>query len=448
VSGIISGSPLHDSVRSLAAHLKSAGVLDESAIDILRGLVDNSRARVDRPQEWQDRRNDIPRAVFSAQKFSPDLDSPANSVPAREDLYASLDEMRLASLAPRCIVKDYLYADVAQVTAPGGTGKTTQMIYESICIALGRPVWGHTVESPGWVLIVSAEDERERLIARIWHICEAMELSEHEIAQVRRGVLVWDVTGEQRKLIFSRDGNLMLTTLADDIVEQFSTDPPQIIQFDPLVSFGVAEERINDNEQALIMAARRMVKALGCCVRYIHHTGKANAREKKMDQYAGRGGSALADGSRMTVVLATWEPGDTKHQLPAGLVPDKDSSITILARAKLSYSPPNLPLIWIKRTGFKYEHFVELKISDEDCDEARRTQLVRFISHELSQEHYHTKTSLRAESRKLGMPQAMISDLIESLLARGDIVLDKLPESRTWGNRQNYLRPAQTVANG
>lgn len=37
----------------------------------------------------------------------------------------------------------------------------------------------------------------------------------------------------------------------------------------------------------------------------------------------------------------------------------------ILARAKLSYAPPNLPELWIKRTGYAFESFVELKRSPE-----------------------------------------------------------------------------------
>jgi RecA-family ATPase len=44
-------------------------------------------------------------------------------------------------------------------------------------------------------------------------------------------------------------------------------------------------------------------KVKNCCVRYIHHSGKQNGRDKATDQYAGRGGSAFADGCRMVHVL-------------------------------------------------------------------------------------------------------------------------------------------------
>lgn len=59
----------------------------------------------------------------------------------------------------------------------------------------------------------------------------------------------------------------------------------------------------NDAEQGLIEAGCRLRNALGACILFVHHTGKQVAREEVMDQYAGRGGSALADGSRMVHVL-------------------------------------------------------------------------------------------------------------------------------------------------
>src|SRR2546427_2128158 len=75
----------------------------------------------------------------------------------------SESEFATASLSPACIVADYLFADVAVLIAPGGTGKTTLTLYECICIALGIPLFGLAVRKPGPVLILTAEDSREML---------------------------------------------------------------------------------------------------------------------------------------------------------------------------------------------------------------------------------------------------------------------------------------------
>jgi hypothetical protein len=88
----------------------------------------------------------------------------------------------------------------------------------------------------------------------------------------------------------------------------------------------------------------------------VHHTGKSNAREHTVDQYSGRGGSALADGSRMTTVLAPWhESMDLVPTLPEHIDTDA-GQLLVLVRAKLSYSPPDLPPILVMRKGFGYVH--------------------------------------------------------------------------------------------
>jgi hypothetical protein len=129
-------------------------------------------------------------------------------------------------------------------------------------------------------------------------------------------------------------------------VERYQADPPAVVAFDPLVSFGASEGMVNDNENGIVTAARRIVRGLHCCVRVIHHTGKGNARGGTLDQYSGRGGSALPDGSRMTTVLQAWSPEDGSGlHPPPGCRAGPEASITVMNRAKLSYAPPNLPRI-------------------------------------------------------------------------------------------------------
>lgn len=362
-------------------------------------------------------------------------------VPPRTRLAITADELEGASLTPRCIVESHTYADLAQIVAPGGTGKTTLLLHELICIAIARPVWGLKVKTPGWSLIVTAEDQRERLVARMREIMDAMDLSPLERRRALADMAVWDVTGEQIKLVYAHDGNLQLTTLADEIVEAYRDDPPVVVLFDPLVSFGAAEERVNDNEQALVTAARRIIRGLGCCVRYVHHTGKANARDKALDQYGGRGGSALPDGSRMTFVLQTWEPED-RLKPPPGCKPERGSSITVLARPKLSYAPPNLPLIWIKRTGFRFEHHVELNVTTEQKAAARAEQMHQFLTFELSQDRRYTRRQLDDCTAKLGMTRAEMREALTELQVSGRVTDADLPKDQRQGSRKTYLCPS------
>jgi hypothetical protein len=310
-------------------------------------------------------------------------------------------------------------------------------------IALGEPLFGQRVISPGDTLIVTAEDQRERLLARLREIMARMPLTPEERAKVLASVLVWDVTGLGLKLTEARDGNLQLTSLADDISAAFADHPPAVIVFDPLVSFGVSEQAVNDNEQALVTAARRMVRNLECCVLVIHHTGKANARGGTLDQYSGRGGSALADGSRMTMVLQTWKPGDGDLRPPPTCTPDKESHISVLARAKLSYAPPNLPLIWIKRTGFSFEHHFALDVSPEEARQARADQIERFLISELGIGRRYTNRDLDGSLDRLdGMKRDQLRAALTDLRVANRVVDMDLPAREKIGRRQTYLHPS------
>jgi RecA-family ATPase len=83
--------------------------------------------------------------------------------------------LALGGISPDCIVEGYLYADVAVKVAPGSTGKTTQELFEAAHIVLGRTLYGRRVLKPGRVLILTAEDSREMLVARLQRICAALE---------------------------------------------------------------------------------------------------------------------------------------------------------------------------------------------------------------------------------------------------------------------------------
>ena len=318
------------------------------------------------------------------------------TVPTYEALEITDDEMDKARLSPTCIVENYLYADVAILSAPGGTGKTTMCLHEDIQIAIGGFVWGMPVRKPGWVLIITAEDQREYLVARLKRLLDALDLSAADRALALSRIRIWDVTGEMRKLATVEGGNIVPTALADLIIMRFKGDPPVQVRFDPVVSFGASESMVNDNEQNLITIARYIRNAFDCCVRFIGHTGQESARNGTIDQYAGRGGTAMADGCRMVHVLQTTKGEATKKlKPPASLTVPDDAQIIILARPKGSYSPPNQPNIWLVRDGYTYSYALEQPEKSAALVLQEHTaQLCRFLAHEVASGKAHTKNTL------------------------------------------------------
>jgi RecA-family ATPase len=329
------------------------------------------------------------------------------------------EELAAARLTPRTIVPGLLYADVRTRIAPGGIGKTTLALSEAVKLALGRDIWGLHPEHPVKTILVTKEDSRELLVARVRELMAAMELSWDERLQVLRNVRILDLSGDKFRL----------STVTDDVVEPHRTNlvnlldiirdwKPDWVIFDPLVSFGVGESRVNDAEQGIIEAFRILRNSLDCCIEGIHHTGKVNARDGAMDQYAGRGGSALSDGCRMVVVIrplnaAEWHKatGEPLVGIDTGLV---------MSLPKLSYVGPQEP-IYIRRRGYLFTHVQPVKQDDEERSNAYAEKLLDFIRGEYEAGRRYSDNELDECALVLGMKRTNIRDAKMLLKVEGRI---------------------------
>ncbi|MEO8753013.1 MAG: AAA family ATPase [Casimicrobiaceae bacterium] len=340
-------------------------------------------------------------------------------------------EWATSALTPRTIVERYAYADVALLIAPGGTGKTTLVLWEAIHIVLGRPLYGRAITGPGPVAIVTAEDGRGLLVARLRLIAEGMRLATDEIAIVMRDVRISDVSGNGLKLATVIGEAVIPSAMVDVLIAELQQLKPALVVFDPAISFGIGEARVNDAEQGLIEAARRVRNALNCCVRYVQHSGKANAREGKVDQYAGRGGSAMADGSRMVAVLQPMTPGQWSEETGDSLL-DGETGM-VLALPKLSYCPPQ-PDILITRKGYVFSHTTRIEIDAGAMLTAQCGQVIQALEHASAKGNQPTQRSL--EAMKF-MPRVALRDALAILMAHGRVIKVR---SAHKGGAQHHLQ--------
>jgi hypothetical protein len=163
----------------------------------------------------------------------------------------------------------------------------------------------------------------------------------------------------------------------------------------------------------------------------ICHTGKQGARDGVIDQYAARGGSALADGARMVTVLQAWHDNE-KLTPPAGFTLKAGEQGIVMARAKISYAPPQ-PLIWLKRRGWTFEHFIDMPATKEAEPRARADQVWRYLADQLKSGAPHTKTDLEGTGI---LPQKKLRAALSSLLVGGRVVYKPLPEEQRHGGAQ------------
>jgi phage/plasmid primase-like uncharacterized protein len=278
-----------------------------------------------------------------------------------------------ARTAPDPIVEDYLYPDVAVLAGAGGVSKTTLTVFESIKIILGIPLFDYGVPDtaefkvvrPGPVVFVTKEDPAELMIARAREIAKDLHLSDQQIKQVQKRLHIFELNGE----------NFRLTTILDDMVaidlervdaliEALRPLHPVLVNFDPLVSFGSGELRVNDGMSGLVEAGRRIARSLNCCVRFIHHVGKENGRDGTTDQYSPRGGSALSDGCRMVATLINVNSDEwlKRHGLT---LPSPDDCGLVLTVAKLTYKKRPAPIL-LEREHFCFKAVVADPLDADD----------------------------------------------------------------------------------
>lgn len=349
----------------------------------------------------------------------------------------SYHEFYSASASPTAIVSGLYYADVGTLIAPGGSGKTTAVIWQAVHIALGRDLWGLPVLKPGPVIVLTAEDSREMLVARLRSICTELGLGQHEIQSVASNVLISDVSGSGLKLTeIDRDVVRPAHIIIEQIIAACLVIGPVLIVIDPAVSFGVGESRVNDAEQGLIEAGRRLRGALNCCVLFVHHSGKANARDKAIDQYAGRGGSAFADGARMVHVMQNLAPADWLRETGTELEPGETG--LILARPKMSYAPPQAPL-FIRRTGYRFDHVDRVIVGKEAEQQANDIRVHDFLTNELAAGRFHSKNSV--ETAEIGLKQREVRAAINRLEAAGMVEMRDRPGQPQQRGARQYLHP-------
>ncbi|MEO5493032.1 MAG: AAA family ATPase [Sphingomonas sp.] len=375
--------------------------------------------------------------VSFAASFFEEIERRADQIsPVKLDGPIRLDEWNNARAAPRAIVHRWFYEDVGCFIAPGGTGKTTLLLFQLIHIVLGLALFGHEVMAPGPVVLITAEDSRETLIARLRLMCFQLQLTEDQMRVVREDVIITDVSGKGIKLTTVEKDVVMPSPTLDRLVVEIGLLCPSLVVVDPMVSFGVGESRVNDAEQGMIDAARRIRNVAKCGVIYVHHTGKENARNSTLDQYSGRGGSALADGSRTVHVLQRVD-ADPWTQATGDVLQEAESGF-VLARPKITWAEPQ-PDIYIKRQGYVFTRFALVGASEgaKTVNTINDNKIWQFLKDEFLKDIKHTQNS--TEDAKV-LPQKATRQAIERLIKDNRLSYEELGTGGRGGARQ-FLRP-------
>jgi hypothetical protein len=348
---------------------------------------------------------------------------------------------------PPMVIDGLEPVDAIAVPGAGGTGKSTFEAWLAIHRITGRPVFGREILRPGPVVYVSGEDSRERIWHRLWYLVHALDLSRDERAAIVEGFFVEDLSANRWQLVEAdARGNLSPTDLTDYILNYHGDRQPSAVILDPLSAFSPGERFVNDGEAAVMREARMISRQLGCAVRLVHHVGKAHARGGETDQYAGRGGSALADAARAVHVLTT-------HARTAGITGEDVAAGRILRLhvSKLTDAERPAAPFWIRRTGWRFDWLQPRTTSPAEREAAAVAELVAVLTTDAAAGVRHTQNTIErlVGSNRLQRIQSR-GELRAALRAAMDQDLIRReplpPDQKGRGGRTTYLNPKDREA--
>lgn len=332
---------------------------------------------------------------------------------------------------PREILCGYfpVWATTA-VVAGGNTGKSTWAT---------RTAAEHASDDLH-VLFVTAEDGEADYQAKLHNLLysqhPAGRYTDRAPEQIAGKVHVLNLKGEGVKLVAEQGGSLVPSVAADNLANFINEHYPRVrvVIFETLSRFAGGED--NDRMEAAISACDRVAIAInGACV-LIHHVGKSQSRDKVVDLYTGRGGSALGDNTRSFIVLTRLD-GDYPGARPA-LIDREDieaGRAFEVYHVRNSYGAEREPEYFVTRSGYCHGPVLEgVPIAtDDEVDRARVAAIEARYDKAASRLHevikakggsVHRKYFETETREKIGLTQGQGRQLIEEMLNAGSLAVE------------------------
>jgi AAA domain-containing protein/bifunctional DNA primase/polymerase-like protein len=335
------GRELHDSLRDLAAKLIASGMSAGAVVNDLRGAMTGSTAPHD--ERWQERFEDIPRLVDSAERLHEADKEEAEAEPQQPQ------QPLLHAYAPRPFSQiprrqwlhagHYIRQQVVMTVAPGGYGKTTLLIANAVEMCTGLGLLGSA--PPGGALRVAywnAEDPEDEVERRIAAACLRHDINPETLRD--RLFLGSKITGGRRLASLNRIGSVVFDDGILAEVSKFIADNKiDCAMFDPLVAFHrVPESNNTAMEEVIKQAFEPIAITTNCCVELSQHTRKSAASQQgEIGVDDSRGAGAITNAARSVRVLNRMTAQEA--ELPK-IEPEERRHYLRINRDKTNLAPP------------------------------------------------------------------------------------------------------------
>jgi hypothetical protein len=236
--------------------------------------------------------------------FEPSEAFLSDTPPAQRWLLKRVDGMRDVGVLPKGIA--------GLLTATGGVGKTYALIDLAIAVATGG-FWLETfrVAEPGHVLLALGEEDLAEAQRRLGRVCNALELSRDERAEIGRHLVLLPLRGEHIALSYQADGGQVVPSdFAGRLHDRLARDGREwsLVVFDPLSRWaGGNIEGENEAATRFVQIVETFCRLPGePTVLMAHHSSKTSAKDGNADA---RGVTGIRDGFRWQAAMDEFEGG-------------------------------------------------------------------------------------------------------------------------------------------
>lgn len=254
----------------------------------------------------------------------------------------------------------FLRGTVVTINAPGGTGKSALVAALAAHMASKKPFGPLLLNQSCRSVIVTYEDSRDEYSRKL------VAIPEIDGSHIMDNVRIIDgstLSVDQRWWTARINGTVEATGAASELAEVMKPFKPDVVFLDTLSQLNGGDED-NATFAKIISSAQLMAKELDCCVVLVHHTGKEVARAGIVDQYSGRGGSAVSDNARSVLQLITIDPDSAKKVWPGKVMElPKDTTMVALVHVKSNYARAADPIAFLRQSDPATKSFY-LKLVD------------------------------------------------------------------------------------
>jgi RecA-family ATPase len=342
-------SSIHATQLQVSASLLSQGWPVDEIVQILLNATRAAAGETGKAWDWTREEHDICRMCSDWLTKHPDIVTPQEQQEQPEQpeqpqpprILATAHEWRDALQIPRrdfLFRRHYIRGFVSATIAPGGIGKSSQALVETIAMVTAKAFLDETPTSGALRVWYYGEDPQDELDRRIAAICQHYGIQKDDLGDRLFRNSMHDLQ-LKRFATQGKSGSTIIfdKTLEQDIRHTIHELKLDVVIFDPMIALHSAIE--NDNV-AMDQIARKLgaiAAETDSAIELVHHARKPSGGQTEMTVDDGRGARSVIDATRSARILNRMS---AKEAEDAGITAKDRPRYFRADRGKANMAPP------------------------------------------------------------------------------------------------------------